>query len=344
MFNTDNDTAMKNSLTLIFGVLVILTGCGRNKVEEKIVNEVTPVVTVTLAERSFVPQNAVYSATVQANIVNNIAPQTSSRIQKINVEVGDFVSAGQVLAEMDKVQMEQSGLQLRNSELELGRLKQLLSEGGISQSDYDALELTYNVNKNSYDNIVENTILRSPVDGVITARNYDRGDLFSMGQPIFTVQQITPVKLLVGVSESDYTKVAKGDKVVVTVDAFPGKEFSGTIARLYPIMDAATHTFNVEVRVPNTGRELRPGMYARVTVTFSERNSVILPDECIVKQQGSGQRFVYVLDGDVVQTRNVTLGRHTGTSYEILDGVGEGESIVMTGQAALRSGIKVEVK
>lgn len=335
---------MNRNILLISALALVAAACGRNKAQETVEINVTPVVSVTTAVRQTVPQDAVYSSTVQANVINNIAPQTVSRIQKINVEVGDFVNAGQVLAEMDRLQMEQTGLQLKNNETELGRLKQLLAEGGISQSDFDAIELSYNVSKSTYDNIVENTILRSPVSGVVSARNYDRGDLYSMGQPIFTVQQIVPVKLLVGISETDYTKVKKGDKVTVTADAFPGKTFTGSVIRLYPVMDPATHTFNVEVQIRNENRELRPGMYARVTVNFGDNNSIVLPDAAVVKQQGSGQRFVYILEGDKVQLKEITLGRHFEDKYEILSGVEDGQKVVVKGQSALKSGITVEVK
>ena len=335
---------MNRNILLISGLALVAVACGRNKAPEMVEMDMTPIVSVTTAARQTVPQDAVYSSTVQANVVNNIAPQTVSRIQKINVEVGDFVNAGQVLAEMDRLQMEQTGLQLKNNETELGRLRQLLAEGGISQSDFDAIELSYNVSKSTYDNIVENTILRSPVSGVVSARNYDRGDLYSMGQPIFTVQQIVPVKLLVGISETDYTKVKKGDKVTVTADAFPGKTFTGSVVRLYPVMDPATHTFNVEVQIRNENRELRPGMYARVTVNFGDNNSIVLPDAAVVKQQGSGQRFVYILEGDKVQLKEITLGRHFEDKYEILSGVEDGQKVVVKGQSALKSGITVEVK
>ena len=164
-------------------------------------------VSVVAAARENVPQTSLYSSTVPAKVVTNIAPQGAGRIQKLNVEVGDFVAKGQVLAEMDKVQLEQAQLKLRNDETELERVRTLLSQGGISQADFDQLELAFNVSKSSCRNIEENTILRSPVSGVITARNYDRGDMFTMGQPIYTVQQITPVKILVGISETDYTRV-----------------------------------------------------------------------------------------------------------------------------------------
>ena len=308
--------------------------------------EKVPIVFVEAAEKEEIPQDAVYSSSVQANAVNNIVPQSGNRIQKINVEIGDFVSQGQILAEMDKVQLEQAELKLRNDEAELERVRQLLQEGGISQSDFDQLQLAFNVSKSSFQNLQENTILRSPISGVVSARNYDRGDMYAMGQPIFTVQQITPVKILVGVSESDYTRVKKGDKATVTVDALPGKEYSGTVIRLYPTMDAATHTFMAEVQVRNEKRELRPGMYARVALDFGSTQNIAIPDAAVVKQQGSGQRSVYILDRETgtVALRNVELGRHFDGKYEIVSGIDEGEEVVIKGQTALKSGIKVEVR
>ena len=329
---------------------LVCAACGQNNAGAPapgpmMMGATTPVVSVTSAVRQAVPQDAVYSSTVQANAVNNIAPQSGGRIQKLNVEVGDFVSSGQILAEMDRVQLDQASLKLKNDETELARVKQLFEEGGVSQSDYEALELAFNVSKSSYANLLENTILRAPIGGVVSARNYDRGDMYAMAQPIYTVQQITPVKLLVPISETDYTRVKRGDKVHLTVDAIPGKSYEGSIVRLYPTMDAATHTFNAEVRVPNTNRELRPGMYARVTVDYGSNDSIVVPDAAVLKQQGSGQRIVYVLNpDDTVSIKMVTTGRHFGTSYEILSGLEEGEQVLTGGHTNLKSGDKVEVR
>jgi len=304
----------------------------------------TPKVEVAVAATQLVAHQSVYSATVQANVTNNIAPQSASRFQRILVDVGDFVNAGQTVAEMDRVQLEQARLNLTNSETELERVRQLYEQGGVSKSDFEAMELSVNVARTTFNNLQENTILRSPVSGVITARNYDRGDMYAMSAPIFTVQQITPVKILVAVSESDYGRVHKGDKVSLVADALPGQEFSGTVNRIYPTIDPVSHTVSVEVRVPNEKRLLRPGMYVRVTLTFDQVERVVLPDGAIVKQQGSGQRAVYILGADnTVTLRVVELGRHFGGNYEIISGVEPGEQVVVKGQTALRSGVTVEV-
>lgn len=338
-----------NVRTIIYvAAAVMAVSCGNNNsktAEQPQAAEVRlPNVTIMAASYKDVPQSDVYTANVEAYAKNNIAPQSPSRIQKIFVEVGDFVRAGQIVAKMDEVSLNQSKLSMANDSLEYSRIKKLYEQGGVSKSDFDAMELKYNVTRSQYQNLLENTILRSPVSGVITARNYDQGDMYG-GSPIYVVEQITPVKLYVGISEMDYTRVKKNDTVTLTADALPGKTFTGRIARIYPTIDAATHTFTAEVNVANSDRLLRPGMYARVTVNFGSNHSIVVPDDCVVKQQGSGVRSVFVLQNDnTVKEIVVTLGRHFGTEYEILSGIAEGDNVVVKGQASLKNGSKVNVQ
>ena len=332
----------------IAGAAVLAVSCGskgnEKQVEAVVAVEDIPTVSVQQVAVREVPQTATYTSTVQAYVKNNIVPQMTGRITKINVGIGDFVTKGQVLAEIDKAQLLQAQLQLQNQEVELQRLKSLYEAGGLSQSDMDAMELQYNVTKTQVDNLLENTVLRSPVNGVVTARNYDVGDMYSMSAPIYTVEQIVPVKLLVGISESEYMKVKKGDSVEITADAIPGKTFYGKVEKIYPTIDPATRTFIAEVVVANNYKTLRPGMFARVTVNFGSNENVVIPDVAVVKQQGSGERFVYVLnpDGTVTYTK-VVLGKRMGAEYEVLEGLSDGAKVVTGGQIRLKDGIKVTV-
>ena len=332
---------------LVAGAVVMTAACGNTSsknTEAVAVPVADPTVSVAQVFVREVPQEAVYTSTVQAYVKNNIAPQMAGRITKTNVEIGDFVKEGQVLAEIDKAQLLQAQLQLQNQEVELQRLKSLYEEGGLSQSDYDAIQLQYNVLKTQVDNLLENTTLRSPINGVVSARNYDVGDMYAMSMPLFTVEQIVPVKLLIGVSETDYSKVKKGDAVTVTADAIPDKTFYGKISRIYPTVDPATRTFTVEVKIDNTYKTLRPGMFARATVNFGSNNNVVIPDVAVVKQQGSGERFVYVLNEDnTVTYKKVVLGRRMGAEYEVLEGLQDGDRIVVGGQIRLKDGVKVIV-
>jgi RND family efflux transporter MFP subunit len=345
---------------VIAGAVIMAAGCGSsdNQNQQNKAVDTTPTVAVEQVTRRDVPQEVVYSTTVQAFVKNNIAPQSVNRISQINVEIGDNVTKGQVLAKMDQVQlqtvenqMRQAELQMKNNEVEYGRLKGLYDAGGLSQSDLDAIELAYEASKiaynnakKQYENLLENSVLLSPINGVVTARNYDVGDMYAMSAPIFTVEQIVPVKVLVGVSESDYTKVHVGDKVTVVADALPGQDFVGEVNRIYPTVDPATRTFTVEVKINNEKKELRPGMFARATITFGSNNSIIVPDVAVVKQQGSGERFVYVLnqDGTVSYTK-VVLGRRLGKEYEVLEGIEDGAKVVTGGMIRLKDGVKVIV-
>ena len=333
---------------LIAGDVVMAAGCGSNtkkaEAQPEAVVETTPTVSVVQVSKREVPQIATYTSTVQPYVKNNIVPQAGGRITKINVEIGDFVKAGQVLAEIDKAQLQQAQLSLKNQEVELARLKSLYEAGGLSKSDLDAIELQYNVTKTQVENLLENTVLRSPINGVVTARNYDVGDMCSMSAPIFTVEQVIPVKLLVGISESDYSKVKKGDSVEIKADAVPDKTFYGKINRIYPTIDPATRTFTVEVVVQNNYMTLRPGMFVRATVNFGTNNNIVIPDVAVVKQQGSGERFVYVLNQDgTVTYQKVVLGVRMGAEYEVLEGLEDGATIVTGGQIRLKDGIKVTV-
>ena len=332
----------------VAAVLAAAVSCGNGKGKQEVSPiekaEEAPLVSVVTVNKQSVPQQTTYTSSVEAYAKNNIAPQQALRISKINVEIGDFVKAGQILAEMDGLQLQQAELQMKNNETEFQRLKDLYEAGGLSKSDLDAMELSYKVSKTTYQNLLDNTILRSPINGVVSARNYDKGDLYSMGQPIYTVEQIAPVKLLVGISEAEYSKVKKGNEVEISVDAFPGKSFKGTINRIYPTINQLTHTFNVEVIVPNRDYVLRPGMFARVTVRFGANNNVVIPDTAVIKQTGSGERFVYVLNADgTVTYQNVKLGVRNGNEYEVLEGVEDGAKVVVDGQARLRDGIKVRI-
>ena len=331
---------------IIASAAVLAVACGTKSTKNDVapVAEAVPTVSVVEVSARMVPQTAVYTSTVQAYVKNNIAPQMAGRIIKINAEIGDFVKKGQVLAEIDKASLQQAQLQLLNQEVELERLRTLYEAGAVSKSDFDSIELAYNVTKTQVENLLENTVLCSPIDGVVTARNYDVGDMYAMSSPIYTVEQIKPVKLLVAVSESDYTKVKKGDSVEVKADALPELTFYGKIEKIYPTVDAATRTFNVEVLVPNNYSSLRPGMFTRVTVDFGSNNNVVIPDVAVVKQQGSGERFVYVLNADgTVTYKKVELGRRMGAEYEVLSGLEDGDKIVTGGQIRLKDGVKVIV-
>lgn len=328
-------------------VALALCSCGGKKAQKgaaAVKEEQLPAVKVVDAKSEIVPIDEKYSVTLQAYAINNIAPQSGGRIISIKAEVGDFVEKGQVLAQMDKAQLEQAELQLNNLKSEYDRAKALYEKGGVSKSDFETIELQYKVANTTYENLLTNTILKSPLNGVVSARNYDEGDMYTMSAPLYVVQQINPIKAFVAVSEKNYSLLKKGIEVEFTPEALNGKTYVGKVTRIHPTVDAATHTIVAEVTIDNPKFELRPGMYSSARVIFSKGDAIVVPDTAVLKQQGSGVRTVYVLKADgTVELRIVEVGRHIGSEYVILSGVQAGEKVVVSGQSLLRSGIKVEV-
>ena len=332
------------NILLIAAATIVMISCGQQTTNDQQVVMENPKVTVAIVNAEYVSQLQVYPTTIEADIVNNIAPQSASRISKIYVEIGDKVSEGQTLALMDEVNLEKARLQLINDSIEFGRIDQLHEIGATSHSDYEAMTLKYDVSKKTYNNLLENTVLKSPISGIVTARNYDEGDMYAMTQPLFVVQKINPVKMLINVSESKYSQIKKGMEVDITTEAYGNKQFKGKVNLIYPTINSMTHTFPVEVVFANKDLSLRPGMFARVTVNYGDNFRVVVPDRAVVKQVGSGEQYVYVLNEDGTVTYTVVeLGRRMGDKYEVLSGLDDNATVVLTGQTKLKNGIEVDV-
>lgn len=337
---------MKKSFQLVALLAVVLLGSCSGGKDKSAAEKVEEKPRVKLADVTARPVEQIheYTATVEAEVKNNIAPSSPVRIDKIFVEVGDRVVKGQKLVQMDAANLQQKKLQLDNQRIEFRRMDELYKVGGASKSEWDASKMQLDVQETSYKNLLENTSLLSPVTGVVTARNYDNGDMYSGGEPVLTVEQITPVKLLINVSETYFPKVKKGAPVSVKLDVFDDEEFTGKISLVYPTIDPATRTFQVEIQLPNRDRKVRPGMFARATLNFGTEDNVVVPDLAIVKQAGSGDRYVYVYKDGKVSYNKVELGRRMGAEYELRSGVPDNSQVVVAGQARLINGTEVEVE
>lgn len=322
--------------------MALLVSCTSEKKTETVVEE-KPLVKLETVSVQAVDQTREFTATVQANKVNNIAPSTPVRIDKILVEVGDPVRKGQKLVEMDIANLKQAKTQLDNLQLEFNRIDELYKVGGTSKSAWDAQKTSLDVAKTSYENLEENTRLLSPIDGVVTARNYDNGDMYSATNPVITVEQISPVKLLINVSESFYTRVKEGMNVDVKLDVYGDETFKGKVSLIYPTIDPQTRTFTVEVKIPNNDKRIRPGMFSRVELNFGTFDHVVVPDRAVIKQAGSGDRYIYVYNDGKVSYNKVELGRRMDDKYEVISGVKDGDKVVISGQNRLTNGVEVDI-
>jgi RND family efflux transporter MFP subunit len=323
----------------------LLMSCASGEKQEatEVANE-KPKVKLETVHTQNVEQLSEFTATVLAAVSNKIAPQAPVRIQKLHVEVGDHVAAGKLLATMDNTSLKQIKIQIDNQETEFKRIDELYKVGGVSKSVWDAQQTALDVARETFRNLQENNQLLSPISGIVTARNYDNGDMYSGASPVYVVEQIRPVKLMVNVSESYFTKVKKGMDASVKLDVYGDEVFQGKVSLIYPTIDPASRTFPVELRIANNDERVRPGMFARVTMNFGDVQHVVASDLSVVKQAGSGERYIYVYKANgTVSYQKVELGRRLGNRYEVLAGVADGDRVVVSGQSRLTNGQEVEV-
>ncbi len=321
---------------------VTFTACGGSDNKGADATAEKPEVKIADVEVQNIPQTETYTATVESDVKNNIAPNTPYRIENIYVEVGDQVHKGQLLVQLDASNLRQLKLQAENQQVEFNRISQLYSVGGASKAEYDNAKTQLDILNTQYSQLVQNTQLLSPVNGVVTARNYDNGDMYS-ATPILTIEQLNPVKMIINMSEILYRYVKVGQEMDITLDAYPDDSFTGTVSIVYPTIDETTHTFPVEIKVNNKDQKVRPGMFARATLTVENADHVVVPDVAIVKQVGAGDRYVYTYKDGKVSYDKVELGKHIGDKYEIISGVEPGAKVVTAGMSRLANGVEVKV-
>lgn len=331
---------------ILFLFVIGVAACGGNNTPQKTQNddskEAPKVKTQQVVARD-VDQIYEFTATVEPIVKNNINPTTPGRIRQIFVEVGDKVVKGQRLAQMDAVNMVNSETQIENFKRIYNRVSELYSVGGASQQELDNARLQLTLAEANLKTLQENTLLISPISGIVSARNYDNGDMYNGQQPILTVMQINPVLLRINVSETFFSKVKPGMLVDVKLDVYENVAFKGKVSLVYPTIDERTRTFGVEIKLDNPNSKVRPGMFARVNINFGAINRVVVPDQAIIKQAGSGARFVYLLEGDKVSYKQIELGRRMDKEYELISGIESGAEVVVSGQGKLADGIAVEV-
>jgi RND family efflux transporter MFP subunit len=334
---------MKKAIYFLSLLSLIAVGCSKKEVKDE-TKKTTDVFKVKIeqAQSREIDRIYEYSTTVDAAVKNYIASAGGTRIEKIFVEVGDVVRKGQQLVKMESTQLATTLAQLENLKIELERVKALYQSGGVSKQQLDQLQMQYDVAKKSAENLKDNIYLTSPINGIVTARNFDNGDV-AAGQPILQVMQINPVKLKINIPESFYNNVKKGMQVKAKTEIFGEEEFAGTVSLIYPTIDPLTRTFTCEVKVNNANSKLKPGMFGRVELNLGKAATIMVSDKAVVKQSGSNDKYIFVENNGVVEYRKVQLGRRIEDKIEVISGIADGENVVITGQSKLMDGTKVEV-
>lgn len=347
---------MKKYLLTLPLFVIAMTACSGGEKEKAEEVEKLPLVKIETVDNREVIQEGNYTATVEPENINNISASAPNRIKEIYVDEGMRVSKGQKLVQLDDVntstyelQVENAKANLENVQLNYNRAVELLKIGGGTQQNVDQMQLQLTNAKNTLAsaertlrNMRENTVLVSPINGMVTARNYDPGDMTG-ALPIITVAQVQPVKIVINVSESELSKVTKGMPAEVRFDTYGDEVFNGTITMVSPTVDSNSRTFGVEITVQNPDNRILPGMFGRVKLNLGVAEHVVVPDLAVVKQPGSGNHYVYVYKDGKVSYNKVELGQRLDNAYELLSGVEPGSQVVISGQTKLADGTAVEV-
>ncbi|HKL96075.1 MAG TPA: efflux RND transporter periplasmic adaptor subunit [Paludibacteraceae bacterium] len=338
---------MKNfkNILMITALVLFFAGCGKTKVaDSKMADEsrIEQVQTSPL-KKVTVSRELELSTTLQGYETMNVAPSLNGKIEQIFVEVGSNVSRGQLLVRMDQSQYNTTKLTYANLGVELSRMEALKESGTISQQTYDKTKLGYDQTKENLDFLEKNTYVKAAFSGVISAKNYEDGELYG-GQPILVLTQISTLKALINIPEINFPLVKKGQKIDLRSDIYPNKVFPATIEIVYPTIDAATHTFQAKLNIPNSHQLLRPGMFVRTTLALDKVDAIMAPYQAVLKLVGSNERYVFINNNGVAKRVAVTLGQRFDDMVEIISSeLALGDELVTVGQAKLVDGSKLNV-
>ena len=286
------------------------------------------------------------SSTLEGYETMNISPSITGHIEHIYVQVGSRVQKGSMLVRMDQTQLNTTRINLNNTKTELDRVAALKASGSISQQVYDQTKAGYDqlVETERFQN--ENTFVKAQFAGVISAKNYEDGEMYT-GAPILTLTQISRLKAIINIPETYYPLVKQGMKVDVYSDIYPDKDFPATIEIVYPTIDPTSHTFQAKLNIPNGGEKIRPGMFVRTMLSLGEIDAIVVPYQSVLKLTGSNDRYVFINQEGTAHRVAVTLGQRFDDRIEIIPltpgDLKEGDQLVVTGQARLVDGSKLEI-
>jgi HlyD family secretion protein len=342
--------------------------------------------TAPAEHRVDVPAITVGTADIETTlqITGNLMPRTRvgvlsklpGTLSRVAVELGDRVRAGQVVAALDRreidaqvdaaaaaVNVARAGVEaaeaaLANAALELDRAKNLFDRGAVPRQRLDGAETARRASAAQRDlaqanlaqaeaalrrarEVQRDATLTSPIDGVVVERNYDAGSLVGPGEkPVVAVADLRVMKLEAGVSELEAGRLRVGMPVRVSVQARPGDVFEGRLAAIAPEVDARNRHFAIEVRVPNPTGVLLSGMYGSATIPLDQVSQVVAVPRNAVTTRG-GARVALKIDNDTIREVPVTEGLSNAAVVQIASGLQAGDTIVSDARRDVAPGVKV---
>lgn len=284
--------------------------------------------------------------TAGANEAVNITAKTSNIITAIHFTDGQRVQEGQVLVELDRgtaeADLAAATAAFEESRSQFGRSRELLATQALSRAQHEQLEATMKSNEARVAAArarLSDTYIRAPFTGHVGLRRVSVGALINPGTLITTLDDTSTIKVDFSVPEAQVGALKAGQSVVARTNAYPGRQFSGRVLSVDSRVDPATRSVTVRAAVPNAGLALKPGMFLTVALSQDQRPALVIPEEALVPEQA--RQFVYLMRGEAVEKREVTLGRREPGFVEITDGLRGGDRVVIEGTLKLRDGALV---
>jgi RND family efflux transporter MFP subunit len=303
-------------------------------------------VQVAAVPRRSISQYLETNGTLEAENEVDIVARTTGPVVEITTEEGRMIRAGQVIARIDereaRNQVAIAAVTRDEAKLAFERAKSSWDEGLVSREAYDTALSKLNSAEAQLESAeiqLAYTEITAPFDALVVTRNIKLAQYVTPGTTLFRISDFTPLLCRVEVPEKDLPRVRIGQEAHLRVEAYPGERFSAGVARLRPTVDAATGTFTTTLEVDGRGK-LRPGMFASVYLqTDTHDDAIVIPRDALVLD--SLGDTVYVKSGENAERREVRLGLRSEDSVEVLEGLAEGELLIVIGQDGLADGTPV---
>jgi membrane fusion protein, multidrug efflux system len=337
------------TLLLLLALASLLQACSPGTAnDEDAAREPAPVaVEVAPIRRGAVTATWTGTAAIEVDQEATVVARVGGEVVELRAEEGDTVQAGQVLARLDgdrlRLEMQEAEANLRRLERDYERNLELHRRGLVSAEAHEMLRFELDAMRAGYDRRAleyRYTTLRAPIDGVIAERHLRVGNTISAGDPAFRITSRSPLLAYLFVPEREFVRLSPGQAAEVRVDALGGARFPARVERISPVVDPATGTFRVTLEIPDPDARLRPGMFGRFSVVTERREDVLLAPRVALLDTDGGDA-VFVVNDSTARRQQVTTGHSNGQSIEVLEGLQEGDLVVIVGQNALRDGAAV---
>lgn len=333
----------------IFAGLILFRGYQQKQKESAVPDiEVVRVEVVNPEEKTF-SEIVEFTATIEPEEQSAVIVKVPGRtVMEVFVSEGDRVEKGQPMATLDasiiRQQIEEARVMYETAAADHRRFQSLYEEEVVSRQAADQARSRYMQARSAYEQariMSGYHTITSPTEGVVARRLIDPGDTATQGAAFLINRQDT-VKAVGAVPERQYHGVSQGDRVTLSVDAIPGREFEAVISNISPVIEPSTRTGKVEVSLPSENI-IRPGMFARARITAGERNALGLPREAVSRLAGTGESVCFVVEDGKAVLRIIGTGIEQDGWVEVTEGLSDKEEVITTRSRNVRDGASIEV-